>query len=72
MAPMDKVGFVKTFREEIRSVCDVAIRLFGGFKEVETLFFTETRHGLDKFHRSISNSFKAVRDLSVPAVKRNE
>jgi len=60
MAPMDKVGFVKTFREEIRSVCDVAIRLFGGFKEVETLFFAETSYGLDKFHKSISNSSKAV------------
>jgi hypothetical protein len=37
---MDGVGFVKTFREQIRSVCDVENPWI--FKEVETLFLPET------------------------------
>ncbi|MBJ6369149.1 hypothetical protein [Snuella sedimenti] len=30
-------------------------------KVVETLFFSKTRHGLDKFHRALADSFKPAR-----------
>ncbi|WP_258537764.1 hypothetical protein [Flagellimonas oceani] len=39
---------------------------------METLFFSKTLYGLDKFHKGISNSFKSICDLSVQAVKREK
>ena len=58
---MDEVGFVKTFREQIRCVCDVVNPPFSAdFKEVETLFFTKTCIVLTSSIRALAILLNAV------------
>ena len=58
---MDRVGFVKTFREQIRCVCDVANLPFSaGFKEVEALFFIKTCTVLTSSIRALAILLNAV------------